>query len=80
MKVLSSEWSDRIAHWMRTLKDDFYEPLGEISWEAARTMEQLPFDGLDKLNFQKVETGFTWGNEWEYSPFNSTDLSALTIP
>ena len=36
MKVMHSEWSGRIKHWIRTLKDDFYEPLGEFRWEAAR--------------------------------------------
>ena len=31
MKVMHSEWKDRVKHWMRTLKDDLYQPLGEIS-------------------------------------------------
>lgn len=31
MKVMHSEWRDRVKHWTRTLKEDFYEPLGEIS-------------------------------------------------
>ena len=39
MKVMHSEWTDRLHHWIRTLKDDFYEPLGEIAWEAFRTKE-----------------------------------------
>ena len=29
-KLMKSEWRDRISHWVRTLKDDFYQPLGEI--------------------------------------------------
>ena len=41
MGIMSSEWSGRLQHWMRTLKDDFYRPLGTISWEAFRTMEHL---------------------------------------
>lgn len=40
-KLMKSEWRDRISHWVRTLKDDFYKPLGEIQWEAFRTNEQL---------------------------------------
>ena len=49
MKVLSAEWRDRIDHWIRTLKEDFYEPLGEISWSAWRTMEHVsPQDALEK--------------------------------
>ena len=42
MGIMSSEWSGRLQHWMRTLKDDFYRPLGTISWEAFRTMESPP--------------------------------------
>ena len=41
MGIMSSEWRGRLQHWMRTLKDDFYRPLGEISWEAFRTMDHL---------------------------------------
>ena len=76
MNVMHSEWRGRIAHWMRTLKDDFYEPIGEFKWEAARTMEELPFDKLDSLTFAPVEPGFTWGNLWEYCWFRST----ITLP
>lgn len=39
MKLMHSEWQDRVKHWVRTLRDDFYEPLGEIRWEAFRTMD-----------------------------------------
>ena len=41
MKVMNAEWRDRVKHWIRTLKDDFYQPLGEISWEAFQTMDLL---------------------------------------
>lgn len=41
MKLVHSEWKDRVEHWIRTLKDDLYEPLGEITWEAFTTMEYL---------------------------------------
>ncbi|MCR5657075.1 MAG: alpha-mannosidase [Butyrivibrio sp.] len=76
MNVMHSEWRGRIAHWMRTLKDDFYEPIGEFNWEAARTMEELPFDQLDCLEFNPVDTGYTWGNLWEYCWFRSS----ITLP
>jgi alpha-mannosidase len=72
MNVMHSEWRDRIAHWIRTLKDDFYEPLGEIKWEAARTMEELPFDELGSLSFKSVEPGYTWGKVWEYCWFRGS--------
>ncbi len=72
MKVMHSEWKGRIKHWIRTLKDDFYEPLGEISWEAFRTMDQLSMEEALNGNFAPVETGFTWGRTWEYCWFKGS--------
>ena len=49
MKLMHSEWKDRVRHWVRTLQDDFYEPLGEIRWEAFRTMDHIsPEEALQK--------------------------------
>ena len=66
MKLMHSEWQDRVKHWIRTLKDDFYEPLGEISLEAFTTMEYLTLEEAAKGDFAPVSPGFTWGKEWEY--------------
>ena len=64
MKLMHSEWKDRVRHWVRTLQDDFYEPLGEIRWEAFRTMDHIsPEEALQK-EFTAVEPGFTWGKTW----------------
>ena len=49
-KLMKSEWRDRIGHWVRTLKDDFYQPLGEAK----------------KEQFVSIKPGFTWGNTYEY--------------
>ena len=65
-KLMKSEWRDRISHWVRTLKDDFYQPLGEIQWEAFRTNEQLSLGEAKKEQFVSVKPGFTWGNTYEY--------------
>ncbi|MCI5650486.1 MAG: glycosyl hydrolase-related protein [Fusicatenibacter sp.] len=69
MKVMHSEWRDRIKHWIRTLKDDFYQPLGEISWEAFETMDQLSAEEAQTKPFVAVRPGFTWGHTWEYCWF-----------
>ena len=69
MGIMSSEWSGRLQHWLRTLKDDFYRPLGIISWEAFRTMEHLSPEEAMKGQFELVEPGFTWGKTWEYCWF-----------
>ncbi len=65
-RIMNSEWRDRVAHWVRTLKDDFYKPLGEIKWEAYRTEKQLSPDEAQSQAFVPVEPGFTWGNTYEY--------------
>lgn len=69
MGIMSSEWRGRLQHWMRTLKDDFYRPLGEISWEAFRTMDHLSQEEAMNGPFEPVEPGFTWGKTWEYCWF-----------
>ena len=76
MKLMHSEWQDRVKHWIRTLKDDFYEPLGEISWEAFITMEYLTPQEAQEGDFAPVSPGFTWGREWEYAWFKG----AITLP
>lgn len=76
MRVMHSEWTDRIAHWIRTLKEDFYEPLGEISWEAYRTREHKKPEELVSCPFVKVAPGFTWGETWEYCWFRGM----ITLP
>ena len=76
MKVMHSEWTDRLHHWIRTLKDDFYEPLGEIAWEAFRTKEHRTPEEVAQCAFTRVEPGFTWGETWEYCWFRGT----VTLP
>ncbi|MDY3919089.1 MAG: glycoside hydrolase family 38 C-terminal domain-containing protein [Candidatus Limivivens sp.] len=68
---MNAEWSDRLEHWIRVLKKDFYEPLGEISWSVFLTREQIPPEELEKEKFVPVSPGFTWGHTWEYGWFHS---------
>lgn len=72
MKLMHSEWRDRIAHWIRTLKEDLYLPLGELEWEAFRTGEHLSPDEAAQGPFRPVETGFQWGETWEYCWFKTS--------
>ena len=76
MELMHSEWKGRVKHWMRTLKDDLYEPLGEISWEAFPTEEYLTPEEAGKGPFKPVTPGFTWGHEWEYCWFRGS----ITLP
>lgn len=72
MKIMQAEWEGRVRHWIRTLRDDLYQPLGEISWEAFETMEHLSPEEAQKGPFKPVEPGYTWGHIWEYCWFKSS--------
>ena len=76
MNLMHSEWKDRVKHWMRTLRDDLYEPLGEISWEAYPTEEYLTPEEAQKGPFEPVSPGYTWGHVWEYCWFRGS----ITLP
>ena len=76
MKVMSAEWKDRVKHWVRTLREDFYEPLGEISWKAYRTTQHLSPDEARQHEYAAVQPGFVWGNTWEYCWFQGS----VTLP
>lgn len=76
MAILNSEWNDRIQHWIRTLKEDFYKPLGRIDFEAYRTDRHLSYKELERTVFSPVSPGFTWGNTWEYCWF----LGRIVLP
>ena len=76
MGIMNAEWRDRVKHWLRTLKDDFYEPLGELAWEAFPTMEYLTQEEALQGAFAPVKPGFTWGKTYEYCWFKGS----LTVP
>ena len=72
MNIFSSEWKERVDHWVRTLIDDLYEPIDAISWTACETMEHVSLEDAKQLPFRPVEEGFTWGKTWEYCWFRGT--------
>ena len=76
MGIMNAEWRDRVKHWLRTLKDDFYEPLEELAWEAFPTMEYLTQEEALQGAFEPVKPGFTWGKTYEYCWFKGS----LTLP
>ncbi|MDD6221609.1 MAG: hypothetical protein PUB14_02115, partial [Lachnospiraceae bacterium] len=76
MKIQTSEWSERIDHWIRTLKDDFYAPLGELHFKACFTDRQIPEEEAVKMADKPVEPGFVWGREYEYGWF----VTSFTLP
>lgn len=76
MGIMHSEMTDRLDHWMRTLKNDFYKPLGSIDWTSFTTMDELSYEDAMKGPFEPVETGYTWGHLHEYGWFKGS----LTLP
>lgn len=72
MGIQTSEWEDRVIHWVKTLEKDLYLPLQEIQWEGFLTMDQLSLEDVKKQMFVPVEPGFTWGHTWEYGWFRTT--------
>lgn len=76
MSVMTAEWTDRLKHWIRTLKDDLYQPIGDIHWEMSPTMEEISSEEAEKLAYIPVEPGFTWGHKYEYGWFRAD----ITLP
>ncbi len=72
MDIMHSEWRVRIENWIQVLKQELYEPIGEIHWTAHKTKEYLTPDQALAGDFQPVEAGFTWGESWEYCWFKSS--------
>ena len=41
MDIMHSEWKVRIENWIAVLKQELYQPIGEITWTAHKTKEYL---------------------------------------
>ncbi|MDO4866112.1 MAG: glycoside hydrolase family 38 C-terminal domain-containing protein [Clostridia bacterium] len=63
---MHSEWRDRLDHWLRTLRDDFYLRLGSIDVSAFCTMDQLSLEEALVARFEPIAPGTPWGRAWEY--------------
>ena len=66
MNLMSREYGGRLAHWQRTLQQDFYAPVGDIAFEGFVTMEQLTLEEAARGHFAPIPEGFEWGRTWEY--------------
>lgn len=72
MSLINSEYQRRLQYWVTVLKKEFYEHLGEISWEAFQTKEHLSAGEAMTGAFAPVGLGFCWGESWEYCWFKAT--------
>ena len=69
MKILTSEWKERIEYWIKTLKKDLYWPIETISWESAACEDLLSLKEAEKLPFSPAQKQMVWGREYEYRWF-----------
>ncbi len=76
MKYMHSEWKGRLRHWVKTLKEDLYQPLGPIEVEGFATMDHLPLEEACKGNFAPMPAGTQWGHIYEYCWLRSS----ITLP
>lgn len=66
MEYMHSEWKQRLDHWINTLCQDLYLPLGEIPVEGFTTMDHLTPDEAAKGSFAPMPFGTKWGHSYEY--------------
>ena len=66
MGIMNSEYRDRLTHWIRSLRDDFYHPLGKISFEYFTTMDYLRPEEAAQREFTPAPEQMVWGHSWEY--------------
>ena len=66
MKYMHSEWQARLRHWLETLKQDLYLPLGTIEVEGFTTMDHLTPEEAAKGPFAPMAEGTRWGHSYEY--------------
>lgn len=76
MNLIHSEYRDRIDHWIRTLKQDFYMPLEELQFSFAPASGRMTLEEARQMEFHPVSPGFTWGRTWEYGWF----CASFTLP
>ncbi len=69
---LSSEWTDRLKHWVNKLEMQFYTPLGPIEFTGFTTLDQLSAPQASQMNFVPMPEGTKWGAKWEYGWFKGT--------
>lgn len=73
---LSSEWNDRLQHWMAQLEKHFYTPIGPIEMSGFTTLRQLSAVEASQMDFKPIPAGTKWGAKWEYGWFKGE----ITIP
>ena len=76
MKYMHSEWQGRLRHWLETLRQDLYLPLGPIEVESFMTMDHLTPAEAAKGDFAPMPHGTKWGHIYEYCWMRSK----ITLP
>ena len=66
MEHMHSEWKRRLEHWVNTLNQDIYRPLGSIALEGWLTMDHLSLEEARQQAFTPMVPGTRWGRTYEY--------------
>ena len=72
MQSMTSEWRDRLGHWLTTLGKDLYLPLGDIPVETFCTMDHLTVEEARVRPMKPMREGTAWGHEYEYCWMHGT--------
>ena len=67
----SVEWKNRILIWQKTLREQFYTPLSELSVSGFTTFEQFTAGQAAGMLFRPMPEGTRWGAKWEYGWFKA---------
>ena len=71
MGIMGSEYRDRLAHWIRSLKQDFYTPEEEIRFSFCPAQGRQTLSEVRRQTFVPAEPGFAWGEEYGYGWFRA---------
>ena len=65
MGIMGSEYRDRLAHWIRSLKQDFYTPEEEIRFSFCPAQGRQTLEEVRRQTFVPAEPGFAWGKNMD---------------
>ena len=74
--AVNPEWRDRIAHWLRVLRQLCYRQLGGVELTFCTTTEHLSPEQALAREFRVIRPGDSWGRKWEYAWLRG----AVTLP
>jgi alpha-mannosidase len=66
MGIMNAEFTSRLKHWIRTLREDFYHPLSDLHFEGFFTIAHIPYTEALQYAFAPIPAGTGWGESYQY--------------